>query len=139
MAIVQTSLRATTLKDGFSERAEVTLSWDETDPVAISVRIDQSALGVPVVTWMIGRDLISAALSDTGRFGVGDVAVHAGRCFTMGVYPRRPNGALVVMHRKLVEWLIDEAESMVPSGGTDESDIITAELELVLAELGDAT
>lgn len=137
MSIVQTSLRATTFTDGHSQHAEVTLSWDEDDPVAVKVRVDQSALGLPVVTWMVGRDLIHAALSDTGKFGVGDVTVRAGRCFTLAVYPRRVNGALIVMHRSLVDWLIDQAEAMVPSGSQDEADIIAAELELVLAELGD--
>lgn len=137
MSIVQTSLRATTITDGVSRCADVTLSWDECDPVAVKILIDQGALEVPVVTWMIGRDLIRAALCDSGRFGVGDVAVRAGRCFTLAVYPRRRNGALIVMHRSLVEWLIDEAERIVPTGGVDECDIVAAELELVLAEMRD--
>lgn len=138
MAIVQTSLRATTFTDGYTQRADVTLSWDECDPVAVKVLIDQTAAGQPVVTWMVGRALIREALDNQGLFGCGDVQIKAGRCFTLALRPAAVQSALVVMHRKLVEWLIDEAESMVPSGGADESDIIAAELELVLAGLGDA-
>lgn len=138
MSIVQTSLRATTFTDGYSQRADVTLSWDETDPVAVKVLIDQTAAGLPVVTWLIARALIREALCEKGLFGAGDVQIKAGRCFTLALCPRATQSALVVMHRAMVQWLIDEAESMVPSGGADEVDIITAELELVLAGMGDA-
>lgn len=143
---LQTSTGATTFTDGHSQHTEVSLVWDEYDPVAVKVSIDQSAVGLPVVTWMVGRALIREALDSKGLFGVGDVQVRSGRFFTLALCPHGPwgvrpaaAGALVVMHqRQGLEWLIDEAESMVPSGSPDESDIITAELELVLAGLGDA-
>lgn len=138
MTMLSTTVCARTFVDGYVARAEVEFTWDESDPVAVMIRVDEGP-GFPTQVWQIGRALLAGGLaSDLYHVGEGDVLTRSpGGYLSLVLRPPGQTKAHVLMPRQRVEWLISEAELCVASGSVDESDIVAAELELVLAEMRD--
>lgn len=138
MTTLSTTVRARTFVDGYVAQADVEFAWDECDPVAVTITVREGA-GFPVQVWKIGRALLASGLgSSKYHVGEGDVLTRSpGGYLSLVLRPPGQVRAHVLMPRRLVEWLISEAESCVASGSSDEADIVAAELEIVLAEMRD--
>lgn len=131
-----TTVDAHTFTDGWSAHAPVELVWCEDDPLVLTISCD-SGSGSPVVSWWVDRALVAAAFGQR-CVGDGDVEVRAPGAFvTFVVRPPGVPATFLVMSRTPVSWLLAEAERLVPSGGEDESSIVDAELELLLASWRD--
>lgn len=146
-AHVSVTTEAQALVDGWPTCPAVTFGWDEHDPAVVAVTIDQSK-DLPdcaPLTWLIGRDLMAAGVTAARPIGDGDVRVKArispitpaASSFVMRL-TNEGRVAHMVMPLAPVQWLVSEAERIVPVGSQDETDIINAELEVFLASLRDA-
>lgn len=139
MTTLCTTVRARTFVDGYVNQANVEFMWDESDPVAVTITVDEGR-AEPSKVWQFSRALLASGLgSSKYHVGEGDVLTRSpGGYLSLVLRPPGQVKAHILMPRDRLEWLLAEAELCVASGSSDEADIVAAELEIVLAEMRDA-
>lgn len=118
---------------GFDDQLPVILSYDETDPVTVSVTFD-----VPEgPTWLISRELLSEALDTNKVTGIGDVQVlndgDTVLIFLATAIGRHAHTAAVKIDKVEVIEFLDETYEIVPR--EDEEAKINSGLDAYLADL----
>jgi len=101
------------------------------DPFAVQMRL--SIPGSQLVTWTVGRDLLSTGLAQPS--GLGDVRIYpTGGCVVIELRTQAPTARLVADRRALQAFLAAAAASLVPPG--TEIDHYTLDDELLRIQHG---
>lgn len=121
--------------EGAAKKIRAHLSWDRETPASVTWSFEQTGKDgyEELVIWSHARELLVEALTTSNTVGVGDVLI---TCQTeaLSLHLQAPSGdAVVTMPRELVDMLIEDSIRACPSGSDEESALIEAGIDSLLA------